>query len=143
MILSLIFLFLSTVFGLSIPSLTSIDGVHVPLASANASITDPWQWWYFDLVSDTDLSSIQVVYYSGYGFGPIINYPYYVQLSGTYPNGTAWGSFFMVATDVATVTTSTSLPLEASNGVWPGIGGWASSGILPNQAKYVATWAHT
>ncbi|KAG8871704.1 hypothetical protein FRB97_008382 [Tulasnella sp. 331] len=138
--LFLALLSLSAVFGLRIPSPTPIDGVHVPLASANATVTDPFQWWYFDLLSDTDLSSIQVVYYSGYGFGPIINHPYYVQLSGTFPNGTAWEDIFVPATDLATVTKSASLPLEASNGVWPGAGGWTSSGKIADQAKYIATF---
>ncbi|KAG8872086.1 hypothetical protein FRB97_008053 [Tulasnella sp. 331] len=138
----LIFPSLSLVYGLTIPSpiSTPIDGAHVPLASANAAITDPWQWWYFDLVSDTDLSSLQVVYFSGYGFGPIIpDQPYYAQLSGTFPNGTAFGSFWGVATDVGKVKNSPFLSLEGSNGVWPGIGGWTSTGIA-DHATYVATF---
>ncbi|KAG9007990.1 hypothetical protein FRB94_008315 [Tulasnella sp. JGI-2019a] len=138
-LLSLVILSLTARLGLSLPSYTPLDGPHVPLATSATSYTNPWQWWYFDIVSDTDKSSLQVVYFSGYGFGPIVQSPYYVQLSGTYPNGTAWGSYFGLSTTVGTVTNSPSPLIEGMKGQWPGVGSWSSSGIT-GFAKYVANW---
>lgn len=120
-------------------SLTGLDGPLVPLARKSQPADGPWQLWYFEAVSATDKSSIQVVYYSGFAFGPLLgpDVPYYVQLSGTFANGTAWGSYMGAATTLGKVTpASTGF---GSNGVWPGVGGWTSGGSA-NTVMYEATF---
>lgn len=119
-----------------------LDGPQVPLASASTPPVGSagWQWWYFDYVSNTDRSSIQVVYYSGFGFGPLLGptVDFYVQVSGTFPNGTSYGSFFAPASGPGIVTDS---QVYASNGVWPGLGGWTATTGKSGEVTYVVTFA--
>ncbi|EIN14706.1 hypothetical protein PUNSTDRAFT_41835 [Punctularia strigosozonata HHB-11173 SS5] len=112
---------------------TYLDGPHVPLATANSTAEDPFQWWYFDLVADSG-SALEVVYYSGYGFGNFVPVPYYLQITSTVPNGTHFGQF-AVSPGSATVEHSTG---AFSNGIWPSLGGWNST-----RRGYVVTFQNT
>lgn len=120
-------------------SLRNIDEALVPLAPADPRDDAPWQLWYFDIVSDSDQSSLQVAFYSGFPFSPILGrkYPYYVQLSGTFGNGTAWGSYYAPTSGLGRVYHSG--PTWGSAGDWPGIGGWVASGE-DSSASYIITF---
>lgn len=121
------------------PKYLSVDGTHVTLATPSTPTNGAWQWWYFDFVSDTDDSCVQVVFYSGYAFGTLLGpgLDYYVQVSGTYANGTMWESF-SVPSSSGTVTTSSDV-YYASEGSWPGVGGWKVSGT-PDAPVYTVSF---
>lgn len=91
------------------------------------------------MVSASNGASIQAVYYSAYGFGPNASpSPFYVQLTGTFPNGTIW-DFLAQTTGLGTVADVPSLLFEGTNGVWPGVGGWNATGVT-EFASYTATF---
>lgn len=93
------------------------------------------------MVSTENAAAIQAVYYSAYGFGPFAGptNPFYVQLSGTFPNGTAWGDFVAPTTGLGTVMDVPSLATEGTDGVWPGVGGWNATGVT-GAASYAVTF---
>ncbi|KDQ15380.1 hypothetical protein BOTBODRAFT_31700 [Botryobasidium botryosum FD-172 SS1] len=104
---------------------TWLDGPHVPLATANTTATSPWAWWYFDAVATPPaVGSLQVVYYSGYGFGQIYPTPWYLTVNGNFENGTAF-SFHSQPTGNSVVRSGE----DGSDGTWPGSGTWTSSGV--------------
>ncbi|EIN14703.1 hypothetical protein PUNSTDRAFT_140930 [Punctularia strigosozonata HHB-11173 SS5] len=99
-----------------------IDAPHVPLAKLQTTVQDPWQWWYFDLLSNEG-TALQIVYFSGYGFGPLSPVPFYIQVSATLPNGTSLVTLGL-ASGYGSVSQSVG---DYSNGAWPGLGGWNST----------------
>lgn len=110
-------------------SLKDLDGPIVPLAPAKLPVKGAWQLWYFDFVSASDDTSLQVAFYSGFPFGPLLgkDVPYYVQVSGTFSNGTPW-DFYAPTTGLGQVSHSKSGPSYGTQGAWPGVGGWSASG---------------
>lgn len=107
-----------------------LDGPHVPLATANSTVLDPFQWWYFDIVPSTGPLALQVVFYSGLGFGPLVpNSTFYAQITYTLPNGTSVDTF-AAATAPANVTQAEEGEggeFGFANGTWPGIGGFSGT----------------
>ncbi|KDQ15381.1 hypothetical protein BOTBODRAFT_31702 [Botryobasidium botryosum FD-172 SS1] len=113
-------------FGLSIgfgSRSAYLDGPHVPLATANTTAGSPWTWWYFDAVAaPPSVSSLQIVYYSGYAFGPIFPAPWVLTVNGNFKNGTAF------SLDAQATSNQVSRSGEdGSDGNWPESGSWISS----------------
>lgn len=78
---------------------------------------------YFDAVSPNG-AGLQIVFYSGYGFGALSPVPYYVQISGNLANGTTFDTLGVYPNGYGTVKQSVG---GYSNGDWGPIGGWRST----------------
>ncbi|OJJ54899.1 hypothetical protein ASPSYDRAFT_49051 [Aspergillus sydowii CBS 593.65] len=121
--------------GLSDVRLTSCDnGFDSPKVQAgNASSYD---WWYFDAIGTDGVSSLAVAYFveaNKTGFAVTENFTNqdFVQISGTFPNGTTFADFLYA--DNAIV----SAMGDGSSGLWNGTGAsWAGS---PDLSDYLIT----
>lgn len=121
--------------GLSDVKLTSCDnGFDSPKVQAgNASSYD---WWYFDAIGTDGVSSLAVAYFveaNKTGFSVTENFTNqdFVQISGTFPNGTTFADFLFA--DNAIV----SAMGDGSSGLWNGTGAsWAGS---PDLSDYLIT----
>ncbi|KAJ5350645.1 hypothetical protein N7541_008372 [Penicillium brevicompactum] len=100
---------------------------------SNASSYD---WWYFDAIGTDGLSSLAVAFFieanqSGFSVTENFTNMDFIQISGTFPNGTGFSDFLFA--DNAIVSTNG----DGSNGLWNGTGiSWAGS---PDLHNYVLT----
>ncbi|XHG02289.1 hypothetical protein AWENTII_005646 [Aspergillus wentii] len=123
--------------GLSDGRFTSCEnGFDSPKVRAgNASSYD---WWYFDAIGTDGVSSLAVTYFvearqSGFTVTENFTNQDFVQISGTFPNGTAFSDFLFA--DNAMV----SAMGDGSSGLWNGTGAsWAGS---PDLSNYLITLA--
>ncbi|KAL3434763.1 hypothetical protein BDV09DRAFT_195463 [Aspergillus tetrazonus] len=119
--------------GLSDGWFTSRDnGFDSPKVRAgNASAYD---WWYFDAIGTDGVSSLAVVYFveaSESGFTVTENFTTqdFVQISGTFPNGTTFSDFLFAENAIV------STMGDGSSGLWDGMGAsWAGS---PDLSDYL------
>ncbi|KAL8334438.1 hypothetical protein RB598_008945 [Gaeumannomyces tritici] len=105
-----------------VSSAKGLDGVKVRDANATA-----YDWWYFDAVGEDTASSVAVVFYNKgpLGFlGPTdLGSSVAVQVSGTFPNGTLFDTWFPAAGGAVVVSAG-----QASSGAYlaPGNTTWAA-----------------
>ncbi|KAL4893656.1 hypothetical protein BDV59DRAFT_207480 [Aspergillus ambiguus] len=103
------------------------------IQGVNASSYD---WWYFDAIGADGLSSLAVVFFieanrSGFAVTENFTNMDFIQISGTFPNGTGFSDFLFA--DNAIVSTNG----DGSSGLWNGTGfSWAGS---PDLHDYVLT----
>lgn len=121
------------------PTPPHAESTNVTVPSLDPRLTMPWSYFYFDSMSDTDQSTLQVTWLSGFPFGPFVPFldltqPDYFQVTGIFPNGTAFLRVIAATTAPGSVV-STTMPFNGKNGIWPGIGGWNASG-----SDGAATW---
>ena len=94
------------------------------MRAGNASSSD---WWYFDAIGTDGVSSLAVVYFveaskSGFTVTENLTTQDFVQISGTFPNGTTFSDFLFA--DNAIVSTVG----DGSSALWNGTGAsWAGS----------------
>ncbi|RAK80157.1 uncharacterized protein BO72DRAFT_503028 [Aspergillus fijiensis CBS 313.89] len=96
-----------------------------------------YDWWYFDAIGSDGVSSLAVVFFleanrSGFSVTENFTNVDFVQISGTFANGTTFADF-LFADEAALVATMG----DGSSGRWPGTGAsWAGS---PDLSDYFVT----
>ncbi|KAF7323312.1 hypothetical protein HMN09_00112000 [Mycena chlorophos] len=117
--------------GTAIADLVYSSSLGLDALKISSVTNTSWDWWYFDVVSlnPDDRSSFTVVFYAAsYNalptFLPASDAATWVQIIGSYPNGTLWGSTDTIDTNGATVT----IGQDFTEGVWADSGfSWTGS----------------
>ncbi|KAF7323457.1 hypothetical protein HMN09_00126700 [Mycena chlorophos] len=117
--------------GTAIADLVYSSSLGLDALKISSVTNTSWDWWYFDVVSlnPEDRSSFTVVFYTAsYNalptFLPASDAATWVQIIGSYPNGTLWGSTDTIDTNGATVT----IGQDFTEGVWADSGfSWTGS----------------